>query len=149
MDRNKLPPEPRHVGVPSGASKSIYEPMLRLAQTMLLSCSDTNTVSKRTETRFHMSLVTLEFHRVCPKWFPSLWNVRCKQCTYLESRLAQCPNWPKWASTRASSPRSTIGSVQNDYCAYVTFGQIMHLSSIDTNTVSKWIETRFDKTNIT
>jgi hypothetical protein len=67
MDRNKLPPEPRHVGVPSGASKSISEPMLRLVQTMLLSCSDTNTVSKRTETRFHMSHVTLEFHRVCPK----------------------------------------------------------------------------------
>jgi hypothetical protein len=27
--------------------------------------------------------------------------------------------------------------------------QIMHLSSIDTNTMSKWTETRFDKTNVT
>jgi hypothetical protein len=52
-------------------------------ETVLLSCSDTNTVSKRTKTRFHMSRVTLEFHRVRPKWFPSLWNVRRKQCTHL------------------------------------------------------------------
>jgi len=30
-----------------GASKTIYEPMVRLAQTMHLSCTGTNTVSKQ------------------------------------------------------------------------------------------------------
>jgi hypothetical protein len=34
MDRNELPLEPRHLGVPSGASKMIYEPMVCLAQTV-------------------------------------------------------------------------------------------------------------------
>jgi hypothetical protein len=54
----ELPLEPRHLVVPSGASKTIPEPIVRLAQTVLLSCTDTNTVSKLTETRFHMAHVT-------------------------------------------------------------------------------------------
>ena len=54
-DRNELSVEPRHLGVPSGASKMIYDPMVRLAQTVHLSCTDTNTVSNRTETRFHIT----------------------------------------------------------------------------------------------
>ena len=55
---NKLPLEPRHIGVPSGVSKTISEPMIHLAQTMHLCCTDANTVSKRTETIFHMNHVT-------------------------------------------------------------------------------------------
>ena len=55
-DQNKIPLEPYHLGVPSGAFEMICEPCL--AQTMHLSCIDTNTISKRTETRFHLSLVT-------------------------------------------------------------------------------------------
>jgi hypothetical protein len=59
---NELPLEPHNVGVPSGASKMISELMVLLAQGINLSCTDTNTVSKRTETRFHMTHVTQEFH---------------------------------------------------------------------------------------
>ena len=58
MDRNELPLEPHHVGVRSGASKMISEPMVRLAQIMHLSCPDTNTVYKQTQTRFHMTHIT-------------------------------------------------------------------------------------------
>jgi hypothetical protein len=58
MDQNELLLEPRHLGVPSGATKTIPEPVVRLAQTMQLSCTDTNTVSKRTKTRFDMTHVT-------------------------------------------------------------------------------------------
>jgi hypothetical protein len=57
-DRNEHPLEPHHLGVPSGAFKSIYEPTVRLAQTVHLSYTDTNTVSKRTEMRFHMTHIT-------------------------------------------------------------------------------------------
>jgi hypothetical protein len=71
--------------------------------------------------RFHMTNVTEEIHRVRPKWFLSLRYVRRKPCTYLVSRLALCPNRPKRASMSASSPRSTIGCVQNDFYAYGTF----------------------------
>ena len=37
-DRNELPLEPRQLGVPSGASKMISEPKVRLVQTVHLSC---------------------------------------------------------------------------------------------------------------
>jgi hypothetical protein len=58
MNQNKYPLETRHLGVASGSSKMIYEPMVRLAQLMHLSWTDANTVSKRTETRFHVTHVT-------------------------------------------------------------------------------------------
>jgi hypothetical protein len=32
IDRSEQPLEPRHLGVPSGVSKTIFEPMVRLAQ---------------------------------------------------------------------------------------------------------------------
>ena len=46
---NEIPHDPRHLGVPPGESKMIYEPMVRLAQTVHLSYVNTNTISKRTE----------------------------------------------------------------------------------------------------
>jgi hypothetical protein len=55
IDSNKLPLEPHHLGVSLGASKTISEPMVHLAQTVHLYCTDTNTVSKRIETRFHLT----------------------------------------------------------------------------------------------
>ena len=50
-----------------GVCKMISEPMARLTQTVHLSCTDTNTVSKPKEVRFHMTHVTEEFLRVHPK----------------------------------------------------------------------------------
>jgi hypothetical protein len=46
---NRAPPDPRHLGVPSGASKTIYEPMVLSLQTVHLSCVKISTFSKRTE----------------------------------------------------------------------------------------------------
>jgi hypothetical protein len=96
--------------------------MVRLAETILLSCTNTDTISEWTKTRFHMTHVTYEFHRVRPKWFLNLWYVRRKMCTYLASRLALSSNKPKRASTWASSPRSTIECVQTEFWAYGMFG---------------------------
>jgi hypothetical protein len=53
MDRIELSLEPR-LGVPLAASKMTSEPKVLLAQTVQLSCLDTNTVSDRTKTKFHM-----------------------------------------------------------------------------------------------
>jgi hypothetical protein len=58
MDKNKLLLKPRHLEIPLSVSKMILKAMLRLAQTVHLSCSDTNTVSIRTEMRFDMTHVT-------------------------------------------------------------------------------------------
>ena len=38
--------------------------MIHLAETMHLSCTDTNTVSKWNEVRFHLTHDNLEFHLV-------------------------------------------------------------------------------------
>jgi hypothetical protein len=122
MNWNELLVEPRNLGVPLGASKTISEPKVCLTQAVHLSCTDTNIINKRIGTRFHMTTVTWEFHRVCPKWFLSLWYVRRKPCTYIVSRLALSLNPPKQASSCASSPRCTIGFVQNDFWALGTFG---------------------------
>jgi hypothetical protein len=58
MDRNDIPQDPRHLGVPSCAYKTISEPLVRLAQTVPLSCIKISTISKRIESSFHLSLVT-------------------------------------------------------------------------------------------
>jgi hypothetical protein len=55
---NELLVEPYHLGRPLGVSKTISEPIVRLAQTMHLSCNHTNTISKWTKTRFQMAHVT-------------------------------------------------------------------------------------------
>jgi hypothetical protein len=52
------------------------------------------------------------------KWFMSLSYIRRKLCTNLVSRLALCPNEPRQAFTWASSPRSTIGCIQNDFSVW-------------------------------
>jgi hypothetical protein len=100
----------------------ISEPRVRLAQTMHLSFPNTNTISKRKEEIFHMAHITYEFNHMRPKRFLSLWHVRRKSCIYLASRLALSPNRMKWAFTWASSPRSTIGCIQNDFWAVGMLG---------------------------
>jgi hypothetical protein len=57
-DQKEILHDPRHLGVPSGASKMIYGAMVRLVQTVYLSCTETNTISKWTKTRFYMTYVT-------------------------------------------------------------------------------------------
>jgi hypothetical protein len=68
-NRTELALEPRHLGVPSSASKMISMPMVRSVQIVLLCCTNTNTVYKWTKTRFHMAHVTYKFHRVRQKLF--------------------------------------------------------------------------------
>jgi hypothetical protein len=61
--------DPHHLGVQSGSSKMIFDPVERSMQTVHLSCIKISTISKRTETRFHMDDVTYRFHHMHPKWF--------------------------------------------------------------------------------
>jgi hypothetical protein len=92
MDKNELPLEPHHLAVPSGASKMISDPMVRSTQIVHLSRTDSNSVSNRTKTKFHMTHVTQKFRRVHPKQLPSQWYIRRKPCTYLALRLALSQN---------------------------------------------------------
>jgi hypothetical protein len=149
MDRTELPLEPRHQGVPSSASKMIYLPMVCSMQTMHLSCSDNNTISKRTKTRFDRTHVTYEFHRVRLKLFMSLWYVQCRPCTYLVSRLALSPNRPNRAPPDPCHLGVPSGASKTIYEPMVHLTQIEHLFCTDANTVSKEIETIFHMTHVT
>jgi hypothetical protein len=58
MDQNEIPQDPCHLVVPSGVSKMISKPAVRLAQTVHLSCVKISTIFKQTESSIHLSLVT-------------------------------------------------------------------------------------------
>jgi hypothetical protein len=143
MDRNKILNDPRHLGVPSGASKMIFEPMECSAQTVHLSCVKISTVSIWNEMSFHLSPKTKEYHRVRPKQFLSVWYVWRKPCTYFALTLTPSLNGPKRDSTWATLSRSSIGCVQNNFQAYGTFGANRAPICIEISTISKWIETSF------
>jgi hypothetical protein len=96
--------------------------MVWTTQTMQLSYIETNTDSKSIETRFYMTHVTKEFHRVCTKRFLRLWYVWCKLWFYLAPIPKLSPNGLKWDSPWPTSPKSSIRCVKNDFRAYVTFG---------------------------
>jgi hypothetical protein len=149
MDRSKLPFEPRHPGVPSIASKMISMPMVCSVQTMHLSYTDTNTVSKRTKTRFHTTHVTYEFHRVRPKLFVSLWYVQFKPCTYLVSRLALSPNGPNRAPPDAHHLGVPSFASKMIYEPTVRLMQTDYLSCTNASTISKIIEMIFHMTHVT
>jgi hypothetical protein len=58
MDQGKFPLGTRQVGVTSDVPKMISEPMARSAQTVHLSYIEVNTISKQTETIFHLIYAT-------------------------------------------------------------------------------------------
>jgi hypothetical protein len=130
-------------------SKTISMPMVCSVQTMLLSCIDTNTISKQTKTRFHMSHISYEFCRVWAKLFMSLWYVQCKPCTYLVSRLALSPNRPNRAPLDPHHLGVPLGASKTIYDPMVRLMQTKHLSCTDAKTVTKQIETRFHMTHVT
>jgi hypothetical protein len=68
-----------------------------------------------------LSLVTKEYHLMHPKWFLRLWYIWWKSCTYLALKLTLSPNGPKQACIWASSPRSTVRCIQNNFWAYGRF----------------------------
>jgi hypothetical protein len=90
-----IPHDSCHLGVPLGASKVVFESTVHSAQTVYLSYVKICNISKRTETSFHLNLVTSEYHRVHPKLLLSLWYVCRKLCTSLALTLTESPNGPK------------------------------------------------------
>jgi hypothetical protein len=96
--------------------------MVFFVQTVHLSCVKISSISKWTETLFHLSLVTLEYHQVHPKGFISVWLVWHKLWTYLALTLTLFPKVPKLDFTRPMLPRSSIECIQNGFLAYGTLG---------------------------
>ena len=135
MERSETPHDPRDLGVPSGASKMMFEPMVRLTKTVHLSCVKISTISKRTETSFHLSIINYYYQRVRLKRFLSRWYVWRKPCTYLASRIArkdrnELPLEPRHLVVPSSATKMISE-------AMVCQPKTMHLYCTDTNSVSK------------
>jgi hypothetical protein len=139
MNPNKISQDPHHLGLPSGVSKMIYEPVVHSTQTVHLSCFKASTVSKRTKSSFHLSLITLEHHWVRPKPFLSLWYVWRKSCTDTNT----APNGPKRDSTDPRHQGVPLSVSKMISKPVVRSAQTIHLSCTDTSTVSKRTKTRF------
>jgi hypothetical protein len=112
-------------------------------------CTDTSTVSKRTKTRFHMTHVTYEFHRVRPRLFIRIWFIACNPYTYLVSRLELSLNGPNRAPPDPRHLGVPSSASKTIYEPMVRLTQTKHLSCTDTNPVSKQIEMRFHMTHVT
>jgi hypothetical protein len=95
MDRNEIPQDARHLVVPSGASKMIFEPVVRSVKTVQLCSIKISTISKQTKLSIHLSLITEEYHQVHPKWFYEL--VVCSaQTVHLSCfNISTIPKWTK------------------------------------------------------
>ena len=64
---NEIPHDPRHLGVPSGVSETISEPMVRSAQTMQLCCIKISTIFKQTENELPLEPRHLGVPSIHPK----------------------------------------------------------------------------------
>jgi hypothetical protein len=108
----------------------ITMPLVHSGQTVHLSCAEINTISKWTETSFHLTDVTLEFHWVCPKWFSCSWYIRCTPCTYLAMRLTLSKQ-TEMIFTWFTPPRSTIWCAQKWFQSlwYIWHKPCTHLAS--------------------
>jgi hypothetical protein len=149
MDRTELPLEPRHLGVPWSASKMISMTMVCSVQSVHLSCTDSNTISKQTKTRLHMTQVTYEFHQVRPKLFMSLWYIQCKPCTYIASRLALSRTRPNRAPPDPRHLGVPSGASKTIYePMYVWHKPSTYLTPMLTLSQTQ-IETRFHMTHVT
>jgi hypothetical protein len=149
MNWIKHPLEFRHLGVLSGASKIISEPTVCLAQTVHLSLTDTNTISKWTKMRFHID----PCHLGVPPGVSNMISeplVRSAQTAHLFCvKISTISNELNQASTWASSPRSTIGCVQNNFWAYGMFSTNRAPILNRHQHFSKWTKTWFHMTHVT
>jgi hypothetical protein len=156
MDRNEHPLEPHHLGVPSGASKTISEPMVRSAKQCIYLASRlalSPNRPKRASTWASAPRSTIRciekdlwaygtfgtdhapiLHQDRPKRFLSLWYVWRKPCTYLALRLTLSPNKLKWHSTWQTSPRR-FPTMISERMVHST--QTVHLSCVKVSTISK------------
>jgi hypothetical protein len=136
IDSNKLPLEPHNLGVLSGASKTISEPMERSAQTVHLYCTDTNTVFKRIETRFHLTHSSRTSIRCVQDDFRAYVTFGTNHAPilhqnwhYLQTDLNKLPLEPRHLGV-SSGASKTISEPM------VHSTQTVHLYCTDTNTIS-------------
>jgi hypothetical protein len=131
MERREIPHDPRHLEVPSVASKTISKPMVCSPQTVQLSCVKISTRSKWTKLSLepHHQGGPIGASKTIPKPIVCLAQSMHSSCTNTNTVSKQ--KEVRFHMTHA--PRGSIGSVKNDLQAYSTF---------DTNRVPSFVKIR-------
>jgi hypothetical protein len=127
--------DPYHLGLPSCAFKTFFEPLVCLPQTVHLYCVKISTICKRTKTSFHLRLVTYGM-------FSANMHLYCTNTNIVS----------KWTKTRfhmTISWRSSIWCVQDDFRAYGTFGTNRAPISVKISTISKRTQTNINLSLVT
>ena len=95
--------------------------MVRLAQTVHLSCIETNIFSELTETSLHLTHVTYEFDRLRPKMTsePNACSAQTVHLSCVETNTISKRTETSLPLTHVA--KSTIEYVQNDFHARATF----------------------------
>ena len=116
---NEIPHDPRHLGAPSGASKTISEPMVRLAKPCTYLTSTLTPLNGPNEIPHdpHQLGVPSGASKMISK--PMVRLAQTVHISYINTNTIW--KWTKRDSTRPTSTRSSIGCVQNDIWAYDTF----------------------------
>ena len=107
--------DPCHRGVPSGASKTIFWSygMFRANRAPIMSQDYHYLQTDRNE--LPLEPRQLGVPSGASKMISEQWYVWRKPCTYLAVKLTPSLNWSKRGSTWPTSPRSSIGCIQNDF----------------------------------
>jgi hypothetical protein len=149
MDRNKLPLDKCHLGVPSGVPKMISESVAHSAQTLHLSCMEINTISKWTKMSFHFTHVTGEVHWVQPKKFHAHGTFDANRAPILHRhshRLradqSELPLDPRHLGVPLVAPKMISEPI-------ACLAQMGYLSCIEISTISKETKTSFILSHIT
>ena len=144
-DQTELSLEPLDLGVPSGASKMVSYPLVHQVQTVHLSCTETNTVSKQdfvwhTSSRSSIMCLEIDF-QAFGMFHANRAPILHQDQHYLQTDRTkhQLEILHLGVPTRASKmvAQTMVHQVQS-----------VHLSCIKTNNVSKWTEARFHMTHV-
>ena len=149
MDQNELPLELCHLGVPLGASKTIFETMVRSVQTVHLFCvkiilslnGPKRASSWPTSCRSTIGCVQKRFLR--------LWYVWHEQCTYLAPIPTLCPNRRNEIPHDPRHLGVPLRASKTISLPMVRSVQTVHLSYIKICTISKQTEMSFNLSLIT
>ena len=122
--------------------------MVRLAQTVHLSCVETNTFSKLTETSLHLTHVTYEFHRVRPKMTsePIACSAQTVRLFCFETNTISKRTETSLPLTHV--PRVPSGTAKTISMPMVHSAQTVHIFCAKINTISKRNKISFHLTNV-
>jgi hypothetical protein len=123
--------------------------MVRLGQTIHLSYTDSNTVSKEKEVRFQMthtpksSIRCVENDlRAYSMFDANHAYILCQDYHYVQKDQNKLPLEPRHLMEPSSASKMIFKPM-------VRLAQIMHLDCTDNNTISKWKVVRFHMTHVT